>query len=31
MFYWTAELRAHEKENPPYVLCGTGSGPNPRV
>ena len=23
--------RDHEKENPPNVLCGTGSGPNPRV
>lgn len=23
--------RVNEKENPPIVLCGTGSGPNPRV
>ena len=23
--------RAHEKENPPNVLCGTGSCPNPRL
>jgi hypothetical protein len=32
--YWTAApmtAQAHEKENPPHLLCGMGSGTNPRV